>query len=151
MSKQKIARRRRPTIAEVPWTDAEVLLLVDAVLLARDTELAHRMLMVLSSRDWLDRPTTLTQLQGVHRFAAPRIRDVDQAPEQLGRLLTTLARDPACRPELKRLAATIATELGRGRRGLLELFAEQWKLAGSEPPVLTEQPRGRRPVKRKAA
>ena len=120
--KGKVTRLRRRTPAAVGWTDAEVLALVDAVLIARDTELAQRMLMVLGSRNNLYRESTLADLKGVPhgelQYSAPRLHDVDDAPKQLGYLLEALADDPASRGALKRLVARIGKELARGRAKL---------------------------------
>jgi hypothetical protein len=119
--KGKVTRLRRATAATAGWTDAEVLALVDVVLIARDTELAQRMLLVLGSRHGVgvDRESTLADLKGVPhgelQYAAPRLHDVDDAPAHLGRLLGTLEHDPASRGPLKRLVARIGKELARGR------------------------------------
>jgi hypothetical protein len=122
--KGKVTRLRRPATAKPLWTDAEVLALVDAVLIARDTELAQRVLMVLGSRYGVgaDRESTLADLKGVPhheiQYAALRLHDVENAPAHLGRLLGALAHDPASRGPLKRLVARIGKELARGRAKL---------------------------------
>ena len=124
MSKKKVTRIGRRTADKARWTDAEVLALVDAVLLARDTELAGRLLMVLGSRQGVgaDRGTTLADLKGIPnheiQYTAPRIHDVDDAPAHLGRLLNVLGVDPTSRGKLKQLVARIGKELARGRAKL---------------------------------